>query len=78
MKFTKTVNIWELSTEERAKLQPGQWVRAGENGALGRFFGEGRSTVVAWLGNAKGSRDYRGYMATLRDYGRNTRRLATI
>lgn len=70
MRFQPTINIWDLSHEERLKLQPGQWVRAGKDGPLGRFFGEGVSTVAAWLDNARGSKDYRGYMRAHRDYGR--------
>lgn len=72
MKFTKTVDIWALNEVERAKLQPGQWVSAGVDGPRGRFFGEGRSTVVAWEGNARGR--YVSYMATMADYGRNARK----
>lgn len=73
-KFVKTVDIWALSSEERAKLQPGQRVTAGEDGPRGRFYGEGSSTVVAWDGNARG----RGaaYQRALADYGATVRRSA--
>lgn len=70
-RFRPTLDIWELDETERSQLQPGQWVTAGPDGPRGRFYGEGRSTVVAWLGNARGR--YRSYMATLRDYGRSIR-----
>lgn len=73
-RFTKTVDIWTLDDAQRAQLQPGQWVQAGEDGPKGRFFGQGRSTVCAWLGNAR--RDYRGYMNFMAGYGRNVRRMA--
>lgn len=64
-RFTKTVDVWALSPEERAKLQPGQHVKAGE--ARGRFWGERKaSTVVAWSGNSKG-RGW-GYHKALRQY----------
>ena len=73
-RFLPTLDIWTLDDAQRASLQVGQWVTAGQDGPKGRFYGQGRSTVVAWIGNAKGSRDYRGYMATLRDYGRSVTR----
>lgn len=66
--FRPTLDIWELTDEQRAELPIGQWVTAGPDGPKGRFYGQGRSTVVAWLGNARGR--YRAYMATIRDYGR--------
>jgi hypothetical protein len=75
-KYTRTVNIWNLNPEGRRKLQIGQWVRAGYDGPIGRFYGEGATTVVAWLDNArghskaKGGTGYGAYMAALRDYGR--------
>lgn len=71
MRFTKAVDIWALSDSERASLPIGQWVYAGDKSNMGRFYGQGASTVVAWLGNARGSKDYRGYMATIARYGRN-------
>lgn len=70
-KFLPTLDIWTLSDEQRAALRPGQWVTAGVDGPKGRFYGQGRSTVVAWIGNARASRDYAGYMRALRDYGRS-------
>lgn len=82
-KYTKAVNIWNLSSEKRRKLQIGQWVRAGNDGPIGRFYGEGRVTVVAWLDNARqhswergGRLGYGGYMATMRDYGRSSMKRA--
>jgi hypothetical protein len=71
-RYAPTLDIWALDDEARAALPVGQWVTAGPDGPRGRFLGQGRaSTVVAWLGNARGSRDYRGYMATLRTYARS-------
>ena len=72
MRYTKAVDIWALSDKQRARLQIGQWVYAGDRTNVGRFYGQGATTVVAWLGNAK--RDYRQYMAALRDYGRSVAR----
>ena len=31
MKYQKTLNIWNLSQEERRALPAGQWIRAGES-----------------------------------------------
>lgn len=75
-KFRKTVNIWNMTPDMRRKLQIGQWVTAGHDGPIGRFYGEGRITVVAWLDNArahakhKGGQGYSSYMETIRNYGR--------
>lgn len=66
--FRPTVDIWALSDQERSELPIGQWVTAGPDGPKGRFYGQGNSTVVAWVGNARGR--YRSYMAAVRDYGR--------
>lgn len=70
-KFKQTVDIWALSSEERQMLQPGQFVTAGPDGPRGRFWGEGRSTVVAWDGNARGR--YADYNRAVRDYGASIR-----
>ncbi|KUL94308.1 hypothetical protein DK26_14930 [Bosea sp. WAO] len=73
-RFRATLDIWPLSDAERAALPVGQWVTAGPDGPRGRFYGQGRaSTVVAWVGNARRSRDYAGYMRAIRDYGRSVR-----
>ena len=76
MRFTKTIDIWQLTSEERAQLQPGQWVKSGPHGSLGRFYGEGRaSTVVAWTGNARGHRNQpggiAGYHKFMRQYAKS-------
>jgi hypothetical protein len=77
-RFTKTVNIWNLDSEQRAALQIGQWVSAGEDGPRGRFYGEGSSTVAAWVGNARRSGDYRSYMSTIHNYGKVVRATAAL
>ena len=71
-RYTPTIDIWALDDNERAALAIGQWVTAGPDGPLGRFLGQGRSTVVAWQGNARGSHDYRGYQRSLRAYAIST------
>lgn len=74
MKYQKALNIWTMdSLEARKKLQPGQWVRAGFTGPLGRFYGVKPSgvVVVAWLDNAKKSKNYFEYCRTLRDYAKS-------
>lgn len=69
MRYAPAIDIFTLTDAERERLPIGQWVTAGPDGPKGRFLGHGRNTqVVAWLGNAKGSGDYRGYMTTLRTY----------
>ena len=74
MRFTKAVDIW---TADPRTLQPGQWVFAGTDDGpgsptRGRFFGI-RSTgslVVAWMGNARSSRNVRSYLKSLHTYAR--------
>lgn len=70
-RYRPLIDIWELTEEERSKLAIGQWVTAGPDGPRGRFYGHGRSTVVAWLDRAKGR--YRSYMAFHASYGRSVR-----
>lgn len=74
MRFQPAIDIWKLNDEQRAKLQPGQWVYAGTRDNLGRFYGQGRSTVVAWRGN--GRHDWPNYCRAVRDYGRSVVRKA--
>jgi len=71
MKFKPAINIWTLNDVERATLQIGQWVYAGDRSNMGRFYGQGRSTVVAWCGNGRGR--WRSYTSAIRDYGRTVR-----
>lgn len=75
-RFQPAIDIWALSDEERARLPIGQWVYAGDRSNLGRFYGQGASTVVAWLGNARSKRNgsYQAYMTALRDYGATVRK----
>lgn len=75
-KFQPIVNIWALTDEERAKLQPGQWVCAGPDDSpmtRGVFCGVRPcgSVVVMWMGNAQGR--YQGYRKALMDYARGGR-----
>ncbi|MEQ8308038.1 MAG: hypothetical protein RIA09_15890 [Hoeflea sp.] len=67
--YTPTLDIWSLPPEIRAKIQPGQWVKAGPNGARGRYLGQTKtgSDVVAWEHNARGKP---GYLSTLRAYAK--------
>ena len=70
MKYQKSMNIWNMSDSERAKLQPGQWVYAGDKSNNGIFLGirESGSVVCAWYQNAKCAREYKAYIRILRDY----------
>lgn len=73
-KFKPMLDIWELSDEKRAALQPGQWVYAGERDNFGRFYGQGERssvTVVAWRGNYQGR--FRTYTKAIRDYAATVR-----
>lgn len=72
MKFQKAVNIWSLSSEERAKLKPGQWVFAGQPVDKGVWCGQrsSGSDVVAWYGNAKNRKSYNDYVKSLMQYAK--------
>jgi hypothetical protein len=69
MKFAKTIDIWTFPRDLLKHVQRGQWVSAGARNSdgmnVGRFYGitKGGVVHVAWIGNARGSGDYRGYMA---------------
>lgn len=72
MKFQKAVNIWSLSSEERAKLKPGQWVYAGKSEDKGVWCGQrsSGSDVVAWYANAKNRKSYKEYVKSLMQYAK--------
>lgn len=72
MKYRKAVNIWNLSEAERAQLQPGQWVYAGNPEDKGIWCGQrpSGSGVVAWHANSKNRGSYWGYVQTLRSYAK--------
>ncbi len=77
-RFQSTIDIFTLSDEQRAQLQPGQWVTAGpddfgDGRNRGRYFGKSANgnDICAWIGNAKGR--YRSYMASIAAYGRSAR-----
>jgi hypothetical protein len=75
MKFTDTINIWELSQKQIAKLKPGQWVSAGQLDAnnKGIFCGvkKSGSVVVAWEYNARATGNFRQYVDTLMNYAKS-------
>lgn len=73
MKFIPTVDIWDIDRDNlNSTLQRGQWVRAGEGGPIGRFYGVKRSgiVVVAWNDNARGSGDYHEYQRLHLNYAK--------
>ncbi len=70
-RFQKRIEIWPLSPQDRAALQPGQHISAG--GAHGRWCGQTRAgvDVAAWQGNAQGHKaGARAYMRSLIGYAR--------
>lgn len=70
MKYTKAFDIWRLTPVEIRRLQPGQWVFAGERDSRGRYLGikPSGSVVVGWLGNARNHSPRKAYYRALRDY----------
>lgn len=71
--FTKAVDIWSLTPEEIANLQPGQYVTAGPQGPKGRFFGCGSTTVVAWAASIPAGGRRREYLSKYAEFGRQAR-----
>jgi len=68
MKYTKAVDVWALSQEQRKQLQIGQWVLAGS--AKGQWLGQtARSDVAAW--HHKGIKGWKSKVSTLRAYAKN-------
>jgi len=72
MRYSKPVDIWQLSDKQIKQLQVGQWVFAGESKNIGRFLGikKSNTVVVAWQGNASFQESYKGYIQTLLNYAR--------
>lgn len=71
--FVKTVDIWALTDEQISALQPGQYVRAGKDGPVGRFFGKGASTVVAWAARIPAGSRRKEYLSAYARLGREAR-----
>lgn len=46
-RYQPALDIWTLDDTQRAALQPGQWVYAGERSNMGRFYGQGAATGKA-------------------------------
>lgn len=66
MRYQKTVEVWPLTREERAKLQPGQWITAG--GARGRWCGQTQGSDVALWCDGVPKGQHRAKLRALRDY----------
>lgn len=71
--YTKAVDIWAMTDEAIALLQPGQWVYAGDRSQMGRFLGQGATTVVAWASRHPKGKRYRDYLKKYAQYGREVR-----
>ena len=73
MQYTTPQDVWKMSTAQMQKLQPGQWVYAGDKSSKGRFWGVKKSgtIVVAWYMNAVNSGDYNGYQKTLKEFAKS-------
>ncbi|AHX01099.1 hypothetical protein M316_0034 [Nitrincola phage 1M3-16] len=72
MKYCKAFNIWEFPEELMCKIQPGQWVYAGNPADKGRWCGIKKSgtKVVAWRGNMQGHKDKQAYFKSLIRYAK--------
>jgi len=69
MKYTKTIDVWALTEAQRAKLQAGQWIKAGS--AKGVYLGQkaSGSDVACW--HHEGIKDWKSKVSTLRAYAKN-------
>jgi hypothetical protein len=72
MKYQKAMDVWLLSREERAQLQPGQWIFAGDPSTKGIWCGIGTAgnDVAAWYDNAKSRSSYHDYIRFLIRYAK--------
>ena len=71
MRYQPALNIWNLSPEQIKALPIGQWIYAGDPSTKGRFYGQGRSTVIAWHGRGKGR--WAEYCKALHAYGKTVK-----
>jgi len=69
MKYTKPVDVWTLTPEQRQALQIGQWITAGS--ARGQWLGQkaSGSDVAAW--HHAGIQGWKARVTTLRAYAKN-------
>lgn len=67
-RFQPRIDIWTLTPDQRAALQPGQHITAGPNNP-GVWMGQKKNgtDVAAWEGNMRG-RNRRDYLAFMRRY----------
>jgi len=71
MKYSKAFDIWQVSENALAQVQPGQWVYAGTPENKGIFLGvkPSGSIVCAWHNIGKNCKlGFYGYIRTLRNY----------
>lgn len=63
MKFVPAFNIFDVPRSLLSHAQPGQWVYAGDKGAMGRFVGVKSNgiVVVSWKRNADSVKTLRQY-----------------
>lgn len=70
-RYRSTIDIYTLNDDQRAKLQPGQWIGNGSTEPTGRWMGMGRAgtAIAAWRGNARQAKGGpRAYYRAIRDY----------
>jgi hypothetical protein len=63
MKFAPSFNIYDVPVSLLRHAQPGQWVYAGDKGAMGRFVGIKKNgiVVVSWKRTADSVKTLRQY-----------------
>lgn len=67
-RYIPTVDIWSLDDAERAKLQPGQWIRCGKSAHLSRFYRQHSGGTLAFHGTAPhATRKLLGYLKAGRE-----------
>ena len=68
MKYTKAIDIWALSSEQRKQLQIGQWVTAGS--AKGQWLGQkaSGSDVACW--HHEGIQGWKAKVKSVRAYAK--------
>jgi hypothetical protein len=55
MQYKQAINVYSTTEDRLKKLQPGQWVYAGDKSVMGRFcrVKQNGVVVVSWAGNMK-------------------------
>ena len=67
-RYQPAIDIWTLDDTERAKLQPGQWIKCGTSQHLSRFYRQNVASTLAFHGpSPHATRKMRAYLKAGRE-----------